>query len=72
MPQSGQLQKGLPKAGRAYPRLERDALEKVSEVILFRRGRGKPFAPLGGFGLWLRFGRLLDFFPAFVFASHGC
>jgi hypothetical protein len=42
------------------------------EMPLLGRGRGKPFAPLRGFWLWLRLGRLLDFFSAFVFASHVC
>jgi hypothetical protein len=38
---------------------------------LFWWGRSKCLALTAGFGLWLRFGRLLDFFSAFVFASHG-
>jgi hypothetical protein len=44
------------------------------EMPLLGRGRdrGKSFAPLRGFWLWLRLGRLLDFFSAFVFASHIC
>ncbi len=47
-------------------------LELVKVELLLGRGRSKSFAPLRGFGLWLRFGRLLDFFSAFVFASHTC
>jgi len=38
---------------------------------LFRRGRREPFASAAGFWFRLRFGRLLLFLLAFVFASHG-
>jgi hypothetical protein len=41
-------------------------------MVLLGRGRGEALATLGGFGLWLRLGRLLDFFSAFIFASHVC
>lgn len=41
-------------------------------MILLGRGRGEALATLGGFGLWLRLGRLFDFFSAFIFASHVC
>ena len=39
---------------------------------LLWRGRGEPFASLAGLRLWFGLGRLLRFFSAFVFASHGC
>lgn len=48
---------------------ERHLKSKLTR-LLFGRGRGKDF-PASGFGLGLRFGRLLDFFLTFVFVSHG-
>jgi hypothetical protein len=66
-------QKGSPRAEKAFPRLKRGALERLTAMVLLRRrGRREPFASLGGFRFRLRLGRLLDFFPAFVFASHVC
>jgi hypothetical protein len=41
-------------------------------LVLLWRGRREPFASLCGFRFRLRLGRLLDFFSAFVFASHVC
>jgi hypothetical protein len=45
---------------------------RTAMVLLRRRGRREPFTSLSGFRFRLRLGRLLDFFPAFVFASHVC
>ena len=42
----------------------------MAAAMLLWRSRSEPFASLRGFRLGLRFGCLLDFFPAFVFASH--
>lgn len=50
-------------------RTEPRALQPVQRLL--GRSGGEPFALAAGlwFGFWLR--RLLDFFLAFVFASHG-
>jgi hypothetical protein len=48
-----------------------DALEVETGRRLLGRRRSERFAFTAGFWLWLRFGRLLDFFSTFIFASHG-
>ena len=45
---------------------------RTAETPLFRRGGAEPFALATRLRFWLGFGRLLDFFLAFVFASHTC
>jgi hypothetical protein len=42
------------------------------EMPLFGRSWSEALATLRGLWLWLRLGRLLDFFSTFVFASHIC
>jgi hypothetical protein len=64
---SPQGQKNPPSASQA-----RRSGEASGSILLRRRGRCESFASLRGFWLGLWFGRLLDFFSTFVFASHGC
>jgi hypothetical protein len=42
------------------------------KLILLWRNRGEPFASLAGLRFWFGLGCFLDFFSAFVFASHEC
>ena len=58
--------------GKSRPHFWCGLLESGLKLALLRWGRGISFAFLAGLRLWLRFGCLLDFFSAFVFASHGC
>ena len=67
-----QKQQRLPLgAERALLRLLLEARWRCDGSALLRRGRGEPFAFAARFRLGLGFGRLLDFFSAFIFASHG-
>jgi len=66
------MQKGPPWTGRAF--LRRETQPSALDTPLARllgRSRGESLALAAG--LWFGFGlgRLLDFFFAFVFASHG-
>jgi len=44
----------------------------VTWKSLFRRGWGEPFALAAGFRFRLGLRGFLDFFLAFIFASHAC
>jgi len=66
------MQKGPPRTGRAFLRPETQPGEREEPLPrLLGWSWGEPFALAAG--LWFGFGlrRLLDFFSAFVFASHG-
>ena len=52
-------------------RLETRRRERAAVAALLRRGWGEDFALLARLRFGLGFGRLLNFFSAFVFASHG-
>jgi hypothetical protein len=58
-------------SGRAFLRCNKigEAAKSLADA-LFRRSRSEYFALLAGFRFWLGFWRFLDFFSAFVFASH--
>ena len=45
---------------------------EAGRALLGRGGRSEHFAFAARFNLGLWFGRLLDFFSAFIFASHVC
>jgi hypothetical protein len=45
---------------------------RLKQLILLGRSRRESFSALRGFWFWLRLGSLLDFFSAFIFASHDC
>ena len=65
-------QKGPPGTERAFLHLHAETRQGLGvESALFCWSRRKSFLPAAGFRLWLGFWRLLDFFSAFIFASHG-
>ena len=74
---AGRDRKSLYETKSTFPHGERGSPERSyrwgqGRFSLLWRGWRKHFAALRGFGFRLRLGSLLNFFSAFVFASHVC